>query len=1057
MGQRRLSPQVIWLKNPVSIGVTKTADFAVSWGYNADDNPENTIVTTLYADATKIWSISEGALLPGGWSWTLYPGTETQMPDPTMLAVNGALETPAYRGQIYGVFKDFPLEKFGYKLPGISAEIVGSGPEAPRNDSWNPGDRHPFVVLESPFTLSKLVPAGDATVDAFSATGVRSRTFHRRGQYYFELTLNAHWTGMWSGFAGTIGIGGGVSLASSPLTNTPGNTDQSVGVGVPSMSTSDPNQRLAAGHGYVVTGPDAWGPGETVGLHINMDEGWAKGRNVSSGGAWTAACYYVKPQNPTFAEIEIGDPLYAHASVAMGPATYLVEYADRQTVNFGASPFLGAIPAGATAWNGDGGTTGALGVVPLRDFISKIAIYCGLVPEDDLDFVGIDDVIHGGLITKDTTFTDFLSVLGRAYGFDYFEGEQIRIVRRVVGSTYVIDKAIPQTDLIVEGDRAIATNRRRDDSPNEIELSYIDVTQQFRWNIQRGRRILFPVKSTTSRRKDQFAIPIITTANDALTMATKAMFRDAAQNVDHAASLLPKHMNIEPSDIITLTAGDTEYTVKVTTVSMNVDGRVSLTAVNLLTDEDMALEADPGTPNLPYSGGRWEWSSEEGPDEMHFSQDLPGILIATDRPDTFAGSLSTVALVATDRPDVFAGAQAAPIAVALSGPLEVLANAAVGEIIGILSASGGTAPYTFSEQADAGNKFTVASNGVVTLSATVTAGTYAFTARATDAGSITGDQAFTITVTANSASYANAGGTGNRTSSITATTFVAFAGGAMSNLINGTVDNVAFFAAGSPRNGFAFDFGAATYKNITEITWKQSNTTTHGNWFVLASNDNSNWRVLTAVFLLGSSTTQTIALTNNPYGYRYYRLIHHIRPEASSSPWIQEIEFKIMAGPQAPDISTIPDYGNAGGVGERTSIVTLTVSNLPFLQGSLAYLLDGYISGSGSILAQTAYQWSGASAGAWIKFDFGSAKKITEATVYGYGSPTALGTWKYQGSPDNSTWTDIGSSFSWTTAEAGTVTDLSANTASYRYYRLLHVSGAIGNGTLSEFEFKISS
>jgi hypothetical protein len=212
--------------------------------------------------------------------------------------------------------------------------------------------------------------------------------------------------------------------------------------------------------------------------------------------------------------------------------------------------------------------------------------------------------------------------------------------------------------------------------------------------------------------------------------------------------------------------------------------------------------------------------------------------------------------------------------------------------------------------------------------------------------------------------------------------------------------------------------------------------------------------VLKTDFTLGGSTTQTIALTNNPYGYRYYRLHHHRTPEASSSPFIQEIEFKIAAGPQAPDITTVPDYGNAGGVGDRTGTVTITTSGLPLLAGTLAYLLDGY--GGSSTNSTTYYQWSGASAGAWFKFDFGTAKRITEANVYGVGTAVALGTWKYQGSPDNSTWTDIGSSFAWTT-NTNTITDLSANTTAYRYYRLLHVSGTINNAQLGEFEFKIAA
>jgi hypothetical protein len=658
MGQRRMSPQVIWLRQPVVIGVTATADFAVSWGYNADDVPQDTEVSALYADGTRIWTIENGASLPGGWSWTLHRGTESQGQDSTMVAALGADNVPAYRGQTYGVFRNFPLERFGNKLPGISAEIVGSGGETPRNDSWNPADKHERVVITDSFTITKVNPDDGADSNDFYATGVRSRTYHRKGQYYYELTLDKQWRGAWYSFSGATGIGGGFSLGTASLTQSPGSghfTTDSVGAGTTQLSNAlGSSTRLASGSGYTVTDLPQWDEGDTIGLHINMDEGYVRARVVSQGGAWSSPAYYVAPQKVSFVGMEIGDPIYAHASVALAPQTLFVGYSDQQTVNFGAKPFLGSIPAGATAWNGNGGTADLLGVLPLRDFISKIATYCGLNPVTDLDFEGIEDVIHGGIITRDTTFSDFLTVLGRAYGFDYYEGETIRIVRRVVGSTYSVDKAIPPEDLIVETDRSIETARRKDDSPIEIELSYIDRTQQFRWNIQKARRILYPVRTTQSTRKDAFAIPVITTAKSALTLAGRALYREAMQNVDHQASMMPRHLDVEPSDILTITAGDTEYTVKVTEMRMEADGRLSLSAVNLLTDEDMEWDADSGSPNLPYAGNIAYMDATEGADTF-FATQLTGYMLAHEGADGFAGSVNVLVLAVTDAADTFAG------------------------------------------------------------------------------------------------------------------------------------------------------------------------------------------------------------------------------------------------------------------------------------------------------------------------------------------------------------------------------------------------------------------
>lgn len=59
---------------------------------------------------------------------TIYLGTETQEPDPRMVATveaaHGPGSCPAYRGVAYIVFKDLPLEKFGNRIPQITVEAI---------------------------------------------------------------------------------------------------------------------------------------------------------------------------------------------------------------------------------------------------------------------------------------------------------------------------------------------------------------------------------------------------------------------------------------------------------------------------------------------------------------------------------------------------------------------------------------------------------------------------------------------------------------------------------------------------------------------------------------------------------------------------------------------------------------------------------------------------------------------------------------------------------------------------------------------------------------------
>jgi hypothetical protein len=70
-----------------------------------------------------------------GLSFVFYPGSETQEVDPTIEAVVGVGQTPAYRGQCYIVFNRLPLAEFGNRMPNIECEIAQTVVEVGENNS----------------------------------------------------------------------------------------------------------------------------------------------------------------------------------------------------------------------------------------------------------------------------------------------------------------------------------------------------------------------------------------------------------------------------------------------------------------------------------------------------------------------------------------------------------------------------------------------------------------------------------------------------------------------------------------------------------------------------------------------------------------------------------------------------------------------------------------------------------------------------------------------------------------------------------------------------------
>lgn len=70
----------------------------------------------------RVWA--NGAPLDlSQYTYRLYKGTETQMPDSLIEAKEGAGNAPAYRGVAYIVFERMPLAAFGNRLPQLSFEV----------------------------------------------------------------------------------------------------------------------------------------------------------------------------------------------------------------------------------------------------------------------------------------------------------------------------------------------------------------------------------------------------------------------------------------------------------------------------------------------------------------------------------------------------------------------------------------------------------------------------------------------------------------------------------------------------------------------------------------------------------------------------------------------------------------------------------------------------------------------------------------------------------------------------------------------------------------------
>lgn len=312
-------------------------------------------------------------------------------------------------------------------------------------------------------------------------------------------------------------------------------------------------------------------------------------------------------------------------------------------------------------------------------------------------------------------------------------------------------------------------------------------------------------------------------------------------------------------------------------------------------------------------------------------------------------------------------------------------------------------------------------------------------------------------------SYANNSGSGERRGDIVLTTNI------LRSTPDGgpgdtgdwmfTLDSVTASGGREPGNGnngndrnITWDFGVGARVIIDEIKHWTTSTTTWGSWTIDGSNDNSAWTTLKSSFTVGGINGANAYSFTNSTGYRYYRMhTTSMQNGGGGNGFWCEFDFKIDDLTQ----STRCSLYNTGGKGNRSSSITVT-TDLTLGGGLIGAVVDGdYTDNTSHAITLNSGQTTKK-----ITFDFTVGVVIDTVVLYApaAGAGNTHGVWKLQGSPDNASYTDIGSSFNlFETGSDNVVAHTVANASTaYRYYRLQQVSGTTAtNPDITEIEFRI--
>lgn len=148
-GRQRLGGQVIWATRFKETITTSTVTTQTGGGgggrgkgggsgQSAPQTQSQTTQTYSYSISLAV-ALCEGEITRIGRIWAdgneiaprdltyrLYRGTQSQLPDPKISAIEGAGNVPAYRGLAYVVIEDLQLAAFGNRVPQFSFEVIRS-------------------------------------------------------------------------------------------------------------------------------------------------------------------------------------------------------------------------------------------------------------------------------------------------------------------------------------------------------------------------------------------------------------------------------------------------------------------------------------------------------------------------------------------------------------------------------------------------------------------------------------------------------------------------------------------------------------------------------------------------------------------------------------------------------------------------------------------------------------------------------------------------------------------------------------------------------------------
>ncbi len=193
------------------------------------------------------------------------------------------------------------------------------------------------------------------------------------------------------------------------------------------------------------------------------------------------------------------------------------------------------------------------------DAIVKSLITDVRVPESQVstDAGMAAQIVDGFVIAKQGRVRDAINPLGSAYLFDALESDS-KIAFR--SRDLVSSRTIPQKDLGAnsgsdgKGEEDVILTKRfqETDIPMRVDITYVDQARDYQEGNQHAQRATDPSPTQHSNSVSAFQFPLVLSPNQSKAIAESKLYDSWAARLFHRFQVGPRHMDIEPSDVITV-------------------------------------------------------------------------------------------------------------------------------------------------------------------------------------------------------------------------------------------------------------------------------------------------------------------------------------------------------------------------------------------------------------------------------------------------------------------------------------------------------------------------